>query len=239
MARIHSLFQFSLVSLLALQLTLGQALAAPLSTPHLRVDCSDPSNLPSANPEYVKTLSDMLMQIGAKKVTCTSCYRDIDSQRRACVRVCGNPEGCKNRCAKPGRSQHQRKNVATCDLSGMPEGSCWTLKKLCDEKYGGKCGIGGYAGGGYHFGVGDYRFSAWNKCKGLPRGTATPTQSQGVQEKPGVYLPPQQPDPSEGDGGSELEADALLKSHEIILIAAAAIAGTSGYLLYKKWRNNQ
>jgi len=234
-------WRFSFNQLLSIFLSVilgaGPAWAKPASTPQVHIRCPDPSNLSAANPEYVAALSDMLKQLGAKTVNCTSCYRPPEEQRRACVRICGNPNGCPGRCAPPGRSQHQRRNVATCDLSGMPEGSCWTLKKLCDEKYGGKCGIGGYVGGGYHFGVGDYRFSAWNKCGGLPRKPGEGNQYAG--DRPGVYTPPSRPDPSEGTGGSELEAQALITKHEAIMLLAIAAAGAGGYLLYQKWQKNK
>lgn len=38
----------------------------------------------------------------------TSGYRTIAQQKQACIHVCGNPNGCPNRCAKPGESNHQR-----------------------------------------------------------------------------------------------------------------------------------
>lgn len=34
-------------------------------------------------------------------------HRTVAEQRLACIRVCGNPMGCPNRCAKPGQSNHQ------------------------------------------------------------------------------------------------------------------------------------
>lgn len=37
----------------------------------------------------------------------TSGYRDLAGQREACRKVCGNPNGCPDRCAKPGTSNHQ------------------------------------------------------------------------------------------------------------------------------------
>jgi hypothetical protein len=37
----------------------------------------------------------------------TSGYRTVAQQRQACIHVCGNPNGCPNRCAKPGTSNHQ------------------------------------------------------------------------------------------------------------------------------------
>lgn len=37
----------------------------------------------------------------------TSGYRSVPQQREACRHVCGNPEGCPGRCAKPGTSNHQ------------------------------------------------------------------------------------------------------------------------------------
>lgn len=35
-------------------------------------------------------------------------YRSVADQRIACTHVCGNPNGCPGRCAKPGTSNHQR-----------------------------------------------------------------------------------------------------------------------------------
>lgn len=37
----------------------------------------------------------------------TSGYRSVAEQREACRHVCGNPDGCPGRCAKPGQSEHQ------------------------------------------------------------------------------------------------------------------------------------
>jgi len=34
-------------------------------------------------------------------------YRSCADQRAACTRVCGDPNGCADRCAKPGTSYHQ------------------------------------------------------------------------------------------------------------------------------------
>lgn len=34
-------------------------------------------------------------------------YRSDTAQRAACIHVCGNPNGCPNRCAKPGTSNHR------------------------------------------------------------------------------------------------------------------------------------
>ena len=34
-------------------------------------------------------------------------YRSCAEQRRACRAICGDPEGCKDRCAPPGLSWHQ------------------------------------------------------------------------------------------------------------------------------------
>jgi len=34
-------------------------------------------------------------------------YRSCAEQRRACRSICGNPEGCRGRCAPPGLSWHQ------------------------------------------------------------------------------------------------------------------------------------
>lgn len=186
----------------------------------------DTRAIPGAKPEYAATLSEMLKALGAKKVNCISGYRSPEQQRQACIRVCGNPEGCPSRCARPGSSQHQRTNVATCDLAGMPSDSCWKLKKLCDEKFDGKCGIGGYPSGGYHFGVNDYRFSAWNRCAALPRPKGN---------YPANWTPPQDPSPGVA-GGSELDAAELSNNHELIWVAAVAAAGVGGALLYKKLR---
>jgi hypothetical protein len=138
---------------------------------HLQIACSDPSNLKSVQPEYEKTLKQALDEAGYKGVTikCTSCYRNVIQQANACRRVCGNPQGCPGRCARPGSSQHQKKQIATCDLSGLSQkggvrGGCDFLAKLCNEKFGGKCGVGGYPGGSHHFGAGDDKPSAWNQC---------------------------------------------------------------------------
>lgn len=221
-----------LTQILCLQLAIGMGTgyAAPVvSTPQLAIAKNvDTRALENANPEYVKTLSEMLKALGAKKVVCTSGYRSPDEQRRACIRICGNPNGCPNLCAPPGRSQHQQTSIATCDLAGLTNG-CYELKRLCDEKFNGKCGIGGYAGGGYHFGVNDTRFSAWNKCAGLPRNKGN--------YGPDFRAPA---DPSPGSAtGTELIADEASKSHEIIIIAAIAALGVGGALLYQKMRNKK
>lgn len=34
-------------------------------------------------------------------------YRSCTDQRAACTRVCGDPNGCPDRCARPGTSYHQ------------------------------------------------------------------------------------------------------------------------------------
>ncbi len=34
-------------------------------------------------------------------------YRSCAEQRDACRKICGNPQGCKDRCAPPGKSWHQ------------------------------------------------------------------------------------------------------------------------------------
>lgn len=39
--------------------------------------------------------------------TVQSGQRSVAEQRIACIHVCGNPNGCPNRCAKPGTSNHQ------------------------------------------------------------------------------------------------------------------------------------
>ncbi|MGZ3713426.1 MAG: hypothetical protein ACXVBE_16800 [Bdellovibrionota bacterium] len=197
------------------------------SSPELTISKNvDTRALVNANPDYVKTLSERLKALGAKKVVCTSGYRSPEQQRAACHRICG-ADSCPNLCAPPGRSQHQQLSIATCDLGGMPANSCWELKKLCDDKYGGKCGVGGYPGGGYHFGVNDNHFSRWNRCAGLPR-------------EPGSYAPDYKApasDPSPGSGtGSELDATEESNSHEVILLAAVAAAGVGGVLLYNKLR---
>src|SRR5688500_4218510 len=54
----------------------------------------DTRALANAKPEYVKTLSEMLRAIGAKRVTCTSGYRSPQQQAAACRKICGNPNGC-------------------------------------------------------------------------------------------------------------------------------------------------
>ena len=189
-----------------------------MSTPELQVVCPDPSNLTGKTPDYVKTLSEYLKGLGAKTVKCTSCYRSVDQQRAACIRHCGNPNGCPNVCAPPGRSQHQKQNIAVCDLGGMPANSCGALKKLCDEKFGGKCGIGGYGGGAYHFGVNDYRFSRWNRCAGLP-------------VPPGNY-PNLDPSPDSGMGATG-EAKEVENNHEMLILLAVAAAGVGGAIWYK------
>lgn len=209
------------------------------STSEVKVTCGDPSNLATSNPDYILTLSQRLKELGAKTVNCGSCYRSPDDQRRACQKICGK-DSCPNLCAAPGRSQHQKKFIATCDLSGMPAGSCYKLKKLCDDKYGGKCGIGGYPGGGYHFGTGDSRFSAWNKCAGLPRKPGDYTPPPGAKaspeadpKSPHYGLPPE--DPSEGEpSGSELDAQELNKNHNLLIFAAMALVGAGAAALYFK-----
>lgn len=39
--------------------------------------------------------------------TVTSGIRSDSQQRQACIHVCGNPNGCPGRCAKPGQSNHR------------------------------------------------------------------------------------------------------------------------------------
>jgi len=41
--------------------------------------------------------------------TVTSGIRDDAAQRRACIGVCGNPNGCPGTCAPPGQSNHRGK----------------------------------------------------------------------------------------------------------------------------------
>jgi hypothetical protein len=228
MQRAKTLLARTLSVYLAVGLSFPAFAGAPVeSSPELAIARNvDTRALVNANPEYVKTVSEMLKAIGAKKVTCTSGYRSPEQQRAACQHICGK-DSCPNLCAPPGRSQHQKLNVAVCDLSGLSRDSgCTILKKLCDEKFDGKCGVGGYPGGGYHFGVNDYRFSAWNRCAGLPR----PKGNYPASWQPSV-------DPSPGSGtGSELEASEESNSHELIIIAAVAAAGVGGVLLYNKMR---
>lgn len=155
----------------------GNAVTGDLS---LQVQCSNPANLQSVNPPYKETVGEALLRAGASNVKCTSCYRSPDEQRNACQRICG-ADSCPGLCARPGGSQHQKQHIAVCDLSGIPAGrqGCEILKRLCQEKYAGKCGIGGYPGGGFHFGVGDDHFSAWNQC-GYLSGSMQEAQSQNA-----------------------------------------------------------
>lgn len=144
---------------------------------HVNVTCSDPSNLdrPGAQP-----LEERLGKFAQEnnfgpnvRVVCMSCYRSPQHQAvlfNACEqrRGVGN---CGGFVARPGQSQHQKREIATCDLTGIPDQSqevrtrmCTKLRELCDKEFGGLCGIGGYPSGSYHFGVGAPQFSAWNQC---------------------------------------------------------------------------
>lgn len=218
-------------------------------THELSVTCSDPSNLANSNPDYVLTVSAMLRNIGAKKVNCGSCYRDKEEQRRACRRICGR-DSCPSLCAAPGRSQHQKKWIAVCDLSGLGANGCYKLKQLCDQKFGGKCGIGGYRSGGYHFGVGDNHFSRWNRCAGLSRAPGNyppdktpPATGPTPPADPNIpdvkdnadysALPPADPSPG-SNTGSELDAQNLNKEHIILIAAAMALVGAGAAALYFK-----
>lgn len=231
MNKIKNVLSRALCLLLSFGMSSQGFAASALSTPEVTVVCPNPSNI--QNTPYVKTLSEHLKKLGAKTVKCTSCYRSPEDQRRTCRSVCRNVsrdkwfssdpgDGCHNICAPPGRSQHQKINIATCDLGGMPANGCWSLKKLCDEKYGSKCGVGGYGGGAYHFGVNDYRFSRWGTCGGL-------------KAPPGNYPPMgQDADPTPATpGASEIEAEQQSSNHELLIVAAVALAGGAALLWYK------
>jgi hypothetical protein len=165
------------IPILSLLLTLGVFFGStahavpPAVDRHLEVTCRDPRTV--KNDQRYKEVVGNLEAIGAKGIQCFSCYRDPEYQRQLCNRICG-ADSCPGRCARPGFSQHQKQNLVTCDLNGIPKGApgCEMLKKLCDEKYGGLCGIGGYPGGSFHFGVHDDHFSAWNQC-GYLKGNVT------------------------------------------------------------------
>lgn len=143
--------------------------ARPPNDGKLDVICKDPRTV--IGEKRYQELVGNLEKIGAKNVQCFSCYRDPGYQRKLCWDMC-KAESCPGRCAKPGYSQHQKEHLVTCDLSGLPKGApgCQMLKQLCDQKYGGLCGIGGYAGGSFHFGVNDDHFSSWNQCGFLKGG---------------------------------------------------------------------
>ncbi len=144
----------------------SMAVAPPATDRHLEVTCREPFTV-QRDKEYQKLVGE-LERLGASRVQCFSCYRDPEFQKKLCRGMCGQ-DSCPGRCAAPGKSQHQKTHIVTCDLTGLPKGKpgCELLKKLCDEKYGGKCGIGGYAGGSFHFGVHDDHFSSWNQCRNL------------------------------------------------------------------------
>lgn len=65
------------------------------------------------DPAFACRLSKLFQAMRHCNPKITSGYRGIEDQRRACIRVCGNPGGCqKNQgynggCAKPGGSCHQ------------------------------------------------------------------------------------------------------------------------------------
>jgi hypothetical protein len=142
------------------------AVAPPAKDRKLEVTCRESFTV-TKDKEYQKLVGE-LEALGANRVQCFSCYRDPEYQKQLCLGMCGKI-ACPGRCAAPGKSQHQKKHIVTCDLTGLPKGQpgCEMLKKLCDEQYGGKCGIGGYPGGGFHFGVHDDHFSSWNQCRNL------------------------------------------------------------------------
>jgi hypothetical protein len=142
--------------------------AAPVAHAKLDIVCGQKQTITQ---QYEQTLRQELDQAGYKDVTikCTSCYRSPVQQAAACRRICGKASGCPGRCAPPGRSQHQKKQISTCDLSGLSQkggvrAGCELLAKICNEKFGGKCGVGGYPGGSHHFGATDDHPSAWNQC---------------------------------------------------------------------------
>jgi hypothetical protein len=137
----------------------------------LEVTCRDPRTV--IGEQRYKDLVGGLEAIGEKGIQCFSCYRSPEYQRQLCQNMCG-ADSCRGSCAKPGFSQHQKAHLVTCDLNGIPKGElgCKLLKKLCDEKFGGLCGIGGYRSGSFHFGVNDDHFSAWNQC-GFLKGNVT------------------------------------------------------------------
>ncbi len=153
---------------------------------NFQVVCSDPSNLTTVQPDYRNTMQEFLQQrFPGATVRCTSCYRSPVAQANACASICGErgrTHGCPGYCAPPGSSQHQKKPIATCDLSGPElarnkQETCNKLMQLCREKYRGLCGIGGYPGGSFHFGAGDSRFSSWNVCAGLRNNGNLPDES--------------------------------------------------------------
>ncbi|MGZ3652350.1 MAG: hypothetical protein ACXVB9_10865 [Bdellovibrionota bacterium] len=120
--------------------------------------------------DYVSILNKALVEAGAQKVVCSSAYRTPEEQAAACKSICHGAASCPGLCAAPCHSQHQKK-VAVCDFDGgwksATEG-CQALKKICDSKFEGKCGIGAYGGDHYHFGVNDTHFSSWGPgCNGM------------------------------------------------------------------------
>jgi len=169
-------YTYCIMMKIAFALLVVFALAVPITaSANLEITCSKKDNLQAPQPgggDYVKTVTEAVLQEFPKaKVNCTSCYRDIEDQKRACRNACGgNENGCPGTCAPPGQSQHQKLEIATCDLSGLGDKGdvkkgCDFLFKLCKEKFEGRCGIGGYPGGSHHFGAStSAKPSAWNQC---------------------------------------------------------------------------
>lgn len=144
--------------------------------------CSHPETLTE---QYKQTLTEAVRaQYPQAIVKCTSCYRSPQEQLNACMNICGK-DHCPGLCARPGNSQHQKQQIATCDISGLPDikQGCDFLKKICDDKFNGLCGIGGYPGGSHHFGAGDDHFSSWNQCKYLKgRGSFPQNTAQDMRD---------------------------------------------------------
>jgi hypothetical protein len=46
-------------------------------------------------------------RLAGRQIEVVQSYRTCAAQARACERVCGNPNGCPDLCAKPGTSYHQ------------------------------------------------------------------------------------------------------------------------------------